>query len=145
MTTLEIILICIIVWLVGMVVVLWIDNTFKPNLEYIFITFLWFIAIPFFLIYTPFKHRKASKHHGYDADHACILKLPFGWEKLIIYRNVYFAGGFDEVEDFTEQDVAKVLKEGYKLSKGRIWYLRKTKQLTKVTNKLKEIQKGKNK
>ena len=139
MTTLEIILICIIVWLVGIVVVLWLDRVCKADLEEIFVIFLWFLAIPCCLIYHKFKGRKAPKHHGYDTDHACILKLPFGWEKLIIYRNLYFAGDFNEVEEFTEQDVAKVLKEGYKLSKGSIWYLRKTKQLTKVTNKLKEI------
>ena len=43
MTILEIILICIIVWLIGMVVVLWLDRACKADLEDIFAIFLWFI------------------------------------------------------------------------------------------------------
>lgn len=49
MTTLEIILICIIVWLVGMVICLIIDNSATGNslAEIIICSLLWFIIVPF--------------------------------------------------------------------------------------------------
>lgn len=49
MTTLEIILICVVVWLVGMVVFLIIDNSAMGNslAEIIICSLLWFIIVPF--------------------------------------------------------------------------------------------------
>ena len=140
MTTLEIILICIVVWLVGIIVVLWLDRVCKADFEDILVTFLWFIVIPFCLIYHKFKYRKVSKgvKAGYDADHARVLKLPFGWEKFLIYRhlrNFYFAD-----KEINEQDVAEALQDYYGLSKRQIKYLRKTGQVKEVTDKLKTIE-----
>ena len=143
MTTLEIVLICIIVWLVGVVVILWLDNLCEVDLKDVLIVFLWFIAIPFVKISYSLKHRKVPKDIKckYDKDHAYILKFPLGWEKIIIYRNLYLFSGLDEKEDFTEEDVAEGLKNSYDLSKRKIRHLRKTKQITKITNKLKELYK----
>lgn len=149
MTTLEIVLTCIIVWLVGVVVILWIayiDMWKNVGLED-YLIFLWFIAIPIikpiYHIRQSLKRRKVAYNIKcrYDEDHACVLKLPFGWERFLIYKNVYINGHFDEMEDFTEEDVANVLKECYEYSNRKIKYLRKTKQLAKVTNKIKELYK----
>lgn len=149
MTTLEIVLTCIIIWLVGIVVILWlayIDMWQTVGLED-YLIFIWFITIPIikpiYNIHRALKRRKVPYNVkcGYDEDHACVLKLPFGWEKFIIYKNLYINGHFEEKENFTEQDVANVLKEYYEYSDRKIKYLRKTKQLTKVTNKIKELYK----
>lgn len=149
MTTLEIILMCVIVWLVGIVVILWlayIDMWKNIGLED-YLIFIWFIALPIikpiYKIHQSLKRRKVPYNVkcGYDEDHACVLKLPFGWEKFIIYENLYINGHFDKKRFFTEQEVANVLKEHYEYSNRKIKYLRKTKQLTKVTNKLKELYK----
>ena len=140
MTTLEIVLICVIVWLIGIIVVLWLDRVCKADLEDILVPFLWFIVIPFCLIYRTFKYRKVSRgvKAGYDADHARVLKLPFGWEKFLIYhhlRNFYFAD-----KEINEQDVAEALQKHYDLSKRQMKYLRKTGQVKEVTDKLKTIE-----
>lgn len=49
MTTLEIILICVIVWLVGMVICLIINNTAMGAYltEIVICSLLWFIIVPF--------------------------------------------------------------------------------------------------
>ena len=49
MTTLEIILICIVVWLVGMVICLIINNTAMGAYltEIVICSLLWFIIVPF--------------------------------------------------------------------------------------------------
>ena len=137
MTTLEIILMCVIVWLVGIVVIFFWNE--KPRGEELLI-FIWFIAIPVCSIYESLKHRKVPYNvkSGWDENHACILKLPFGWEKFIKYSDLYVWGNLTDKENFTEQDVAENLKNLYSLSKRKIRYIRKTKQLTKITNKLKE-------
>ena len=149
MTTLEIVLTCIVIWLIGIVVILWlayIDMWQTVGLED-YLIFIWFITIPIikpiYNIHRALKRRKVPYNVkcGYDEDHACVLKLPFGWEKFIIYKNLYIYGHFEEKENFTEQDVANVLKEYYEYSDRKIKYLRKTKQLTKVTNKIKELYK----
>ena len=137
MTTLEIVLICVIVWLVGIVVIFFWNE--KPRGEE-FLIFIWFIAIPVCSLYESLKHRKVPYNVkcGWDENHACILKLPFGWEKFIKYSDLYVWGNLTDKENFTEQDVAENLKNLYSLSKRKIRYIRKTKQLTKITNKLKE-------
>lgn len=141
MTALEIILICIVVWLIGIIVVLWLDRVCKAYWEDIFVTFLWFIAFPYYLIYHTFKNRKVPYQTkcGYDADHARVLKLPFGREKFLIYHH-FIAFCLADKDDFNEQDVAKGLQDNYRLSKRQMKYLRKTGQLEEITNKLKAIE-----
>jgi multisubunit Na+/H+ antiporter MnhG subunit len=67
MTTLEIILICVVVWLVGMVVCLWLDNDFQ-DLETLVAMLFWFLIVPFHLIHNAIQKQKKKK---WDKKHNC--------------------------------------------------------------------------
>jgi len=60
MTTLEIILICVIAWLVGMVICLWLDNSFK-DLEILMVMLFWFLIIPFNLVHNAIQKKKRKE------------------------------------------------------------------------------------
>ena len=60
MTTLEIILICVVVWLVGMVICLWLDNDFK-DLEIFVVMLFWFFILPFCLVRNIIQAHKRKK------------------------------------------------------------------------------------
>lgn len=60
MTTLEIILICVVVWLVGMVIILWLYNDFQ-DLETFVIVFFWFFMVPFCIIRGKIQKHKNKK------------------------------------------------------------------------------------
>lgn len=67
MTTLEIILICVVVWLVGMVVCLWLDNAFQ-DLETLVAMLFWFFVIPFYLVRNAIRKKKRKE---WDKKHNC--------------------------------------------------------------------------
>lgn len=67
MTTLEIILICVVVWLVGMVICLWLDNVFQ-DLETLVVMVFWFLIIPFNLVYNAIQKKKRKE---WDKKHNC--------------------------------------------------------------------------
>ena len=110
-----------------------------------FLIFIWFIALliinPICYIHQSLKRRKvpSGRKAGYDEDHARVLKLPFGWEKFLIYSKIKFYLLEDGKEDFCEQDVVDILQKDYGLSKRQIKYIRKTGQLTEVFDKLKNL------